>query len=244
MGGSVAVTLREPDGTDHRMCRWTNCLPYYVRNLKIVQKDPDHINNFLRQWERMREDYLLHKDDEQYEFPMTPAYAHYTLLAPYGYGLVVIDMQKERILDCQGYCSFDSEHGVHLANDNSFFPKYDRGDHDRLDAFKYEDEDEENVCYRWAQFFNEGRITKTTKWDKEKRKIVEVENFTSLTQAADNDVSEYEFHYDYSPFTITKFPEAPDGLEEMKRVIVEELGFVLSEEEEEQWEEEIRSMEE
>jgi len=43
MGGSLAVTLREPDGTEHRMCRWMNMLPAFINNLKLVEQDQTHV---------------------------------------------------------------------------------------------------------------------------------------------------------------------------------------------------------
>lgn len=107
MGGTVAVTLRTPDGTVHRMARWTNTLPWFVKNAKFFARDPAHVAEWMQKWFEMRADYERHREDEQFEFPMTSAYAYHTLLAPEGYGLVVLDQRDGFILDSQGYTGFD-----------------------------------------------------------------------------------------------------------------------------------------
>ena len=59
----------------------------------------------------MKKDWEQHKDDEKFEYPMTLCYTPYpAFLAPEGYGLVVVDMQKDTILSCQGYTSFGNIH--------------------------------------------------------------------------------------------------------------------------------------
>ena len=37
MGGSIGVLIREEDGTEHKMCRWTNELPHFINNIKLIE---------------------------------------------------------------------------------------------------------------------------------------------------------------------------------------------------------------
>ena len=116
MGGSIGLTLREPDGKEHRMCRWTNALNFFVNNLKLVNKDNSHIEDILKYWYEMREDYELHKEDGNFEFEMTDAYAPFPYLAPMDYGLVVVDMVNDQILSYQGHTSFGRIAAVSVLN--------------------------------------------------------------------------------------------------------------------------------
>ena len=42
MGGTVGMTIRKPDGTELRMARWTNNIPYFVKNDRFFEFDKDH----------------------------------------------------------------------------------------------------------------------------------------------------------------------------------------------------------
>jgi hypothetical protein len=35
MGGAIGFTLREENGKEHRMCRWTNMMPWAVNHIGI-----------------------------------------------------------------------------------------------------------------------------------------------------------------------------------------------------------------
>lgn len=48
MGGTIAVTVREEDGTVYKMARWTNTLPHFVLNEKLYNKNPDHLSAYLQ----------------------------------------------------------------------------------------------------------------------------------------------------------------------------------------------------
>lgn len=89
MGGSISLIIREPDGTTHKRVSWTNCLPGFVNDLKIVNKDVDYVRNYLR----------VHCDGYERQ------YKEKDKGGPVSYGIVVIDMQKDHILHSQGYTS-------------------------------------------------------------------------------------------------------------------------------------------
>src|SRR3989344_333452 len=108
MGGSIGITVREENGKEHRMCRWTNTLPWLITNIRLLNKDPAHIGGYLQRWDEMVEDFKKHSGDKKFEYPMTPVYAPYPFLAPHGYGLVVVDLQQNHILTSQGYTELGS----------------------------------------------------------------------------------------------------------------------------------------
>lgn len=91
MGGSVAVTVREQNGQEHRMCRWTNSLPWFVNNVRLLRKDPSHLREYLEKWEKMK---------------VGAPYGDHPFLAPIDYGIMVVDMQKDVVLSHQGYTTF------------------------------------------------------------------------------------------------------------------------------------------
>ena len=103
MGGSLAVTLILENGNMHKMERWTNTLPDFVNNLKFIQKDSKHVQNYLEAWFLMKSDWELNGPDGPFEQKMTKVYFPYFEMAPSGYGLVVIDMMKNKIYSQQSY---------------------------------------------------------------------------------------------------------------------------------------------
>jgi hypothetical protein len=114
MGGSVGFTLREEGGKEHRMCRWTNAMPWAVNHIGIVHKDPIHVRDVLGNWYDMVEDYAAGRHDKS---PMAECYVPYAGLQPVGYGLIVVDMQKNVILNMQGYTHIGGMAAIHLINE-------------------------------------------------------------------------------------------------------------------------------
>lgn len=110
MGGSIAVTLVTPNGTMYKMCRWTNTLPWFVKNPKFISKDEQHINEYLDEWIQMKSDFEANGPNGPFQYSMTSVYLPYQATAPCGYGLVLIDMQQNKIYSSQGYCSFSEIH--------------------------------------------------------------------------------------------------------------------------------------
>lgn len=93
MGGSVAVTVRKKDGTVVPMCRWTNSLSYWIKSKKFLTDPTAVMESFI---EAGKESPYNQED---------------SLVAPEGYGLVVIDLKTETILTYQDYTSFDFDFG-------------------------------------------------------------------------------------------------------------------------------------
>lgn len=230
MGGSIGVTIREEDGTEHRMCRWTNSLPGFIHNLKFINKDKDYLKEYLKMWEKMRKDWIENKDNkdkkffsepveigsikvgggipQEFRYNMTSAYAPYPFLAPMDYGLVVIDIKNDIILHSQGYCSIGS-----FITSRASFNKEDVKIISELNKNK--------------------RILKVT--DDDDKKVKEIVINPKQTYF-------YNIKVDLSPFKVKKFEKSPKGTKELKREIIK-LGFKITEEEEKMWEEYIKNQE-
>lgn len=222
MGGSIGVTIRETDGTEHRMCRWTNSLPRFIHNIKFINKDIPYLKEYLKIWDDMEKDWMENKDNKDLRFKsehveigklyvrggkpqkfrhnMTEIYAPYPFLAPISYGLVVIDMQKSVILSCQGYCGI----GKFITSRASY-------NKEEVEAI-----DELNKA---------GRIISATDLDNKKVNNLKLDP---------NENYFYDIKVDLSPFVVKMFPESKYGINKMKKEVLK-LGFKLSEEEEEMW---------
>jgi hypothetical protein len=113
MGGSIRVIIREEDGKVHKMIRWTNQLPHFVKNKKFFDGDKEHIKEYVN-----RGDGYTHHDN---------------IIAPDGYGITVFDFMNKKIFNMQGYCSYedisDSElyMGRDMENKDERFNSYKAG---------------------------------------------------------------------------------------------------------------------
>lgn len=104
MGGSVAWTIRCSDGTQHRMCRWTNLVGDLVWLDGFQDEDPDAIEVVLRGWRKMAADYEANHASGEFESAITPWCAPYPYgLRPAEYGIIVTDFQTKTMISCQDY---------------------------------------------------------------------------------------------------------------------------------------------
>lgn len=231
MGGSVGLTIRESNGTEHRMCRWTNILPWAITNRELFRENPKHIKEILKMWYEMCQDWEAHKDqydpsskDYPFQFNMTSVYAPYPFLAPIEYGLVVVDMVHKVVLSRQDY------HRIGTIASYSFI----------ADA-----NDPQGDLARYNAFFRDGKILKITrkclgKGEPETTVPLEQQAMLALLKSQSPDQRQhFRITVDPSPFTI----ETPDNYRDMKRRI-QELGFILTEQEEAIWERQINEEEE
>ncbi|MBS3146067.1 hypothetical protein J4471_00020 [Candidatus Woesearchaeota archaeon] len=265
MGGSIGVTVREENGKEHRMCRWTNTLPWFITNLRFLNKDPKHLEAYLEQWNIMKADYDNHKNEwesikqkygrdawnhEPFENNMTGCYAPYAFLAPQGYGLVVVDMQKDIVLDFQGYTSLDTIHGVSIASDMSSVAP---GLHEFVIGGQQTKKLSKKAFYlkndflnsvRFRELFEAGRITKAIMDIRYPDKLISL-NGKSLNDTIDlleNDVEKFlQFPINMSPYEVIKYKEHNSKEAQRMQVKIKELGFTLSDEEESMWDEWIES---
>lgn len=108
MGGSVTMIIRESEDKVHKMVRWTNSFPHFIKHPKFLSKDKTHLNEYLVHWNEMSEDYEENKKTGNFKYNMTDVYipdsGH---IAPVEYGIVFIDFVKNKIISCQGYSSIN-----------------------------------------------------------------------------------------------------------------------------------------
>lgn len=253
MGGNLALTVREEDGTEHRMDRWTNAMPWFITNMDLVNKNPAHLQGYLETWYGFVEDWNKNGarfdqmqaagDDGAYdifEHNMTPVYAGHQYLAPSEYGQVVVDYQNNVVLHSQGYTDFGrmsyvcAKQMLYQEGVERFWerhPEHGAGDHCRL-----------------REFFEDGRIIRISAYrdPPELTKIEDIPDSNTLLaflqwERSRNDEEmrpdEYSnFEFDMSPWTVTRFEESAEGIRELKQAILD-LGFVLTEREDELWDE-------
>jgi len=233
MGGTVAVTLRKPDGTEYRMDRWTNSMPWGITNLKMLQHDMTHVDAYLEQWLEMKADYDKNNDSANFELNMTDCYFPSEGLAPCGYGLVVVDTVNNAILSMQGYTNFESICAASVGLD------IPRG---------IGDPDSSYECFK--EFLEAGKVTG----------MMTRQSFDNATEDGMGDVyvpvdltmdeivaeitgdkrDIYDFRIDLKPFTYEEFDEyEPNALKAMRARILE-LGFELSDSENKVWDECIK----
>lgn len=257
MGGSVAVTLREADGTEHRMCRGTNPIPHFVNNLHFINSDPDHLKRYLAPWIDMSKDYERHRDaweqmktrtndlgsvpDEPFELDMTSAYAPYPFLAPHDYGLIVLDMKENYILSCQGYSALGDISAVTIRNDmTSVAPGrhvYGNPQPKRLGLRAFHHEETSIAAVRFRELLEDGRITHAEHYNDPAlsvslngKPLNEIAHFID-TQEGEN----FYFPVIMSPFRVITYQEHDAHASIAMRQKIIELGFSLSERENEIW---------
>ena len=213
MGGTVAVTVREENGTEHRMSRWTNNLPYFVVNLKTFQKDPEHLQNYISM---PRPDFI--NDNEG--------------LAPVQYGLVVVDYMTDTILTMQGYSSLDSISGagIRLAVDAK---RYNRGNDD--DDFARFKELLYNGRIKSIQTWNGVGLQDEDLSNAKPCQILE--EFSDIRRNGFEMIN-----VDTAPFKVEKFEESAQGALSMKGRLAE-LDFQYTKEEDKVWLDWVRGYE-
>jgi len=236
MGGSIAVTARKTNGEVIRMCRWTNPLPEFFQNVRWLDSDETHLNEYNKIWFEMREDYKRNapgpepdiNEDEKawdtwsngFEHNMTPVYAPYPFLAPHAYGLVVIDYQTKTLLSMQGYSGLIEILSSWLADVGA-----------RLELTEDPHEDE----LRLQKLFERGCVC-VVPWSardlENARKVSSLEKARKL--CANGGWKKHRFFMDPSPWTMTRFPETREGLRDFRERL-EQLGFCLTDEEQALW---------
>lgn len=239
MGGSVAVTIREPNGTEHRMCRWTNTLPWGINNVKMLaaEPDPEHLADYLKEWQAMRADYLKNKDTGNFEYNMTDCYAPYPLLAPMGYGLVLVDFKTHTLITKQGYAGFNTLAAVTMWGEWATRGKGGAlAQQQSLDAVLAGKSGSTTI--RLAGWWKAGRVLGVGYYEKGKAcerpqmmNAETVEDFLLSLTIDDHIV------LDPAPFTVIEATDKPwtEVLE-----IVKGLGFELTPEEMAEWDEAIK----
>ena len=239
MGGSVAVTIRQENGTEHRFHnRYTNPLPFFIDNMRLIEKNEKHIEDYINGGDP---EYVIKGD----------------CLSPDGYGLVVVDLKTNHILSYQNYCSFGrtaissimldleashiSAEGVCIGGFGSENKKIG------IKAFSM-GEEVQNRAMLFGEFFLDKRIKSIDVNSSNGKPAIQdfpedIKNgaiedlYKFLLRIANINKSKYTyygFNLDMSPFTVIRFDQNRKGLKAMKKKI-KELGFVLSPKEKQVW---------
>ena len=211
MGGTIGFTIRERDGKEHRMFRWTNPFPFFINNMKFIEQDEQHLKEYLQTWHDMVKAY---ESGDTTQEPMADVYVPRAGLYPTEYGLIVADYRSKVLLACQGY----STPGI-------------------LDTFHFENamkgnatnEDGREEVRRIMGLFEAGRMVRMREMGKSK-KIVSIVG-CSMEQLAKVDAF---VELDMSPWKMVQFGFDEKGFNALK-IAIKELGFELNEKEEAGW---------
>lgn len=238
MGGTVTVVIRESDGTEHRMQRWTNSLPWGITNAKMISENKDHINSYLKQWQEMAADWDANHATGKFEFFMTDCYFPRQGFAPVEYGFVLLDFKTKHLLSLQGYTGLDSVSGLSVMYD--------------LKANNFDDDDgiNETSLQRLVGLIKAGRITDIRAIDGSgimqlPAEVIDDPSAKTIAKLLSGENKYKEFTVDWSPFTVIDYEFNKEGLGVKDAYLkVKELGFKLSEEEEGIWKQFIEDREE
>lgn len=222
MGGTIGFTIREKNGKEHRMLRWTNSFPFFTNNVKFIEQDEKHLQEYLQTWHDMVKAY---ESGDLTEAPMADAYVPNAGMFPCEYGLIVVDYHTMTILQCQSYSP------IGLLDTGSAWraikSKWGSGDHEH-------DQEERQ---RYESLFSSNRIIKAMRY--EDLVEVEVKEF-SIEQFLEGYLTDAEKYcsatVDMSPWKLVTFKSDRKGFEEMRNRL-DAMGFVLTEKEQKNWNE-------
>ncbi len=144
MGSIAGIVLRKADGSIHKTSGSAQDISWFVNNVRLVNKDPQHIERFLDENDFSGEE---HQD-----------------LRPVGNGLVVVDMARDQILRYQDVTSIGYFNGINvteaaraLIEENSGDPNLNRN---IIAAYKATGAGaDEYACVRFFEFLKMGKIT-------------------------------------------------------------------------------------
>lgn len=109
MGGHVSVVIRRSNGAIQKMRLWTNIVPAFFVNPKMMQEDSDLIGRLIATRDLNNDAIRLSKDftDKRYLGFDGDYCSRNSVLAPVDYGLIVFDFKERRVHSMQSYCSLD-----------------------------------------------------------------------------------------------------------------------------------------
>lgn len=210
MGGSIGMTIRDFNGVEHRMERWTNPLPTFINNMKLVDKCKEHIGNYLNTL------------SEPSSRPDT--------LAPSEYGQIVIDMVNNRILSLQSYTSVGRFSNSGVLNDSRYYGR---------ECFFKPPPDEVPRYYPrhflLREFFEDGRVSIVDNGVPLSVNLFNSNDLYDYILNCDHRKMIY-FNLDMSPFKIIEYSDSVHGALCFKQDIIDS-GFVLSDVENKLWDE-------
>jgi hypothetical protein len=233
MGESIGMTLRTPDGTVHRMCRWTRVVPDFLNNIGLINKESCYIGDLLSSWYEMREDYNQHHKDRKFKYEMTPIYSTFHFLAPVDHGLILIDMANNYILNYQAFFDMGVISAESIIHD--VLKKGDKlTDIGQVARRIFENDGEYSAAIRFQDFLNDGRILKAVN---EKSGETIPLNGKKLDKIIELILSgeSLNFPLDMSPFKIRSYEPYDPEEAIIMMMEIQNLGFKLDSKEKYFW---------
>lgn len=257
MGGNVALTIRK-DGQEFRMTRWTNILPSLLHDIRFLNGEPDTLKEVLSTWEDMKDDWERNGPNGPFDHVMTPTYSPYPYgLKPSGYGAVVVDFDTNHILNLQGYCDVGNIDYLRMG----YGPRAAEMNPDKEDTVndaaaagrikrytvwvKNEDALEHLLSIEGATFGpcpQYGYPCVTWPGNTDKAALLALLDDVTEPGAAryvERAFTRPQVVFDMSPFNLFTYSENGQGYQKMRDKIIK-LGFALSQDELDGWEERIR----
>ncbi|MBR9703774.1 hypothetical protein GOV12_00040 [Candidatus Pacearchaeota archaeon] len=229
MGGLIALTVREEVDKERSVVVPTNNPNVFINNIRLSNKDPLHVQRFLRSDSPMRA-----KDSS---------------LFPTDYGLIVVDYVNDQILAHDQYGGLGEFYFSHkrLVDYKCNFPLSCVEEGLGIEEYEgtrfYELLNANRISYaRFGHLYDDDGETRLREErvdlkdvelsGLDERGLIEKINSLSEINGADCD----HVGIDLSPFVITHY----DDLNQMRQRI-KELGFRISPEDEKAWDEFIRN---
>lgn len=106
MGGPVTTTIRRDNGETASMCQWTGSERGLFLNRYFMSGNFEQsIDDYMAGWKTLLGERKKEQDEdgETELFPLFTLNTPFAKLAPYGYGLTVIDFKDKHIYTCQSY---------------------------------------------------------------------------------------------------------------------------------------------
>lgn len=211
MSGTLAITVRTKAGEIHRMTRPANLTYYFVHNVKFLSQDEAYLAEYIDQWQKMRGDWPHLGDSRENHNPIE-------VLAPQGYGLMVLDYQTNRILTCQLYFTVG-------------------------EAWAFGDQVDDTEDGLWfTDLFTAGKLLSLKIRGRKERPVPadELSRVDLLTKIVRDRLSTL-CHIDMSPWQVVNFPYTIDSWQQFRDECRSSFG--LTENEEAVWQEWIANME-
>lgn len=213
MGGTVAVTLRKPDGETLNMLHWTNIIPEFLTDSRMYSDDPSGwIAEFTKDWEAMRDDYARNagkKGKKRFQYEMTDAYFPWDATAPEVYGLFLVDLQRKHVYHAQGYCSEPTTISTRWAGEFR----------------EFEPERSENL----QRLIDAGHISRFIDYRLENGRESLIRPLSEFDGTRNG-----QFLVEPQGFTLKRFDESEEGFVEFF-FAVRELGLIVPERDHEAW---------
>lgn len=106
MGGVISLTLRKPCGETIYMRHGTNYLPSLLTDPGIYSgKINPWIDELVGFWREMEQEHASQPEVRKHQHHLTRYCAPWNLLAPYDYGLIVVDLKTKTLMSSQNFCS-------------------------------------------------------------------------------------------------------------------------------------------